>query len=94
MHYVPVLYYILLAFHSQKAFFAAGGLGAAGYEIFVRDDLCLYETALKIAVYDAGGLRGLRIPLNSPCPDLFFADREVGDEAQELIRGGCEPVEP
>src|SRR5687768_15263268 len=55
LHDVPVFDDVVLAFDAQLAGFARLGMRAEGYEIIEVDGLGGNESALEIAVDDAGG---------------------------------------
>ena len=56
MHYVAVLYYILLAFDAQLAGFFHAAFSSECHVVVIFYDFGTYESLLKVSVYDSCAL--------------------------------------
>ncbi len=71
----------------------APDLAAERDEVVVGDGLGADEALLEVGVDDAGGLRRLGAARDGPGARLLGPDREVGDEAEQLVALADQPVE-
>src|SRR5918993_5687156 len=93
VHHVPVLDEVFLALEPEPAGIARAGLALEADVIRIRDGLGPDEALLEIRVDHAGRLRRPRAPGDRPGAGLLRADREIGDEAEELVARPDDPVE-
>merc|ERR1719478_45208 len=84
-HDVALLHDVVLALGARLALRLGLLLGAARDEVLVADGLGANETALKVRVDDAGGLRRQEALLDRPRLGLRLARGKVGAQLEEVV---------
>ena len=93
MHDVAVGNDVILALEPQFAGVARARLAAARHVVVVGNGFSADETALEIAVNDAGCRRRLGAARDGPGARLLRPGGEEGDEIEKAVAGADEPVE-
>src|SRR6266487_2695086 len=84
--HVAVLNDVILAFLADQALLLRRGHGTRGDQIGVGDRLRLDEASLEVGVDDPGGGGGGIAGMDRPGARLFFARREEGPQAEQVVR--------
>src|SRR4051812_37143385 len=84
---------IILAFEPQLAGVARTGFALERHVIRISDRLGPDKTLLKIGMDHASRLRRLGALCDRPGAGLLGPDREIGQQAQELVAGADDPVQ-
>ena len=92
MHYITILYDIILTLNSQFACLPACSLTAKSNEIFVLDDFGTNKPALKISMDHSGALRSFGSCSECPSSYLVTTCREERTEVKQCISSLDESV--
>src|SRR5438034_9270093 len=91
--HVAVAHHVVLALEAQLARLLGALLAAVRNEIIVRRHLGANEAALEIGVDHARGLRRSRTGRDGPGADLLRSRREVGLQAEQVVRGADHAIQ-
>ena len=93
MHDVAVGDHIFFSFQPQLAGIARAGFAAERRIVGISDGFGADEALFKVGVNDTGRGGRLGAAVDGPGASFLRADREVGDEIEQLVAGADQPVE-